>query len=192
MTAFTVDQEHVSSPAFDGLPVRPFEEVSGENIYVAVVYGDMNRLREKKYKESVAKNCIPVGFDKDFLHRENPDVGEHTFIFEDNTIQPFTSIGNNCVLWSGNHTGHHSRIGNNVFISSHCVISGNCEVGDNTFIGVNSTVADGVKIGKFCWISPGSVVTRDVPDHSLVRPSSKSEIVPLDENALKRALMRKK
>ena len=36
------------------------------------------------------------------------------------------SIGNNTIIWSGNHIGHHSKIGNNCFISSHVVVSGFC------------------------------------------------------------------
>ena len=50
-------------------------------------------------------------------------IGENCFILEDNTIQPFVEIGNNCVLWSGNHIGHHGKIDDHVFITSHCVVS---------------------------------------------------------------------
>ena len=32
--------------------------------------------------------------------------GDNCFILEDNTIQPFVTIGNNVTLWSGNHIGH--------------------------------------------------------------------------------------
>ena len=34
--------------------------------------------------------------------------GDNCFILEDNTIQPFVTIGNNVVMWSGNHIGHHT------------------------------------------------------------------------------------
>ena len=52
------------------------------------------------------------------------EIGENCFIFEDNTIQPFVKIGDDVVLWSGNHIGHHAEIGDHCFISSHVVISG--------------------------------------------------------------------
>ena len=52
------------------------------------------------------------------------DVGENTFVFEYNVIQPFVKIGNNVVLWSGNHIGHHVVIADHCFITSHVVISG--------------------------------------------------------------------
>ena len=46
------------------------------------------------------------------------------FYLEDNTIQPYTKIGDNCVLWSGNHIGHHSTIEDHSIITSHACISG--------------------------------------------------------------------
>ena len=65
-------------------------------------------------------------------------VGENSFILEANTLQPFVNIGNDVVLWSGNHIGHHSIISDHVFFTSHVVLSGNCVVGSNCFLGVNS------------------------------------------------------
>lgn len=51
-------------------------------------------------------------------------IGENVFLLEDNTIQPFVSIGNNVTLWSGNHIGHHSTIHDHCFLASHIVVSG--------------------------------------------------------------------
>jgi acetyltransferase-like isoleucine patch superfamily enzyme len=42
------------------------------------------------------------------------------------------------------------------------------EVGNNVYIGVRSIILPGVKIGNECIIAAGSVVTKDVPDHSVV------------------------
>ena len=55
-------------------------------------------------------------------------------------------IGNNVVLWSGNHIGHNTVIRDNCFIASHVVISGFCEIGENCFLGVNSTVINNITI----------------------------------------------
>ena len=86
-----------------------------------------------------------------------------------------TSVGNNTILWSGNHIGHHSKIGNNCFISSHVVISGNCIVGDNTFIGVNSSIADRTNIGKSCFIGMGVNITKDIDDEAKVTIKNNSQ-----------------
>lgn len=41
-------------------------------------------------------------------------------------------------------------------------------IGDNTMIGMYSVVMPGVKIGKNCIIGAHSVVTRDIPDGTVV------------------------
>lgn len=41
-------------------------------------------------------------------------------------------------------------------------------VSDNVWIGGNSVIIQGLKIGTHCIIASGSVVTRDVPDYSVV------------------------
>ncbi len=89
----------------------------------------------------------------------------HCFIFENNVVQPFATLGNNVVLWSGNHLGHHSVVGNNVFIASHVVVSGHCKIGDNCFFGVNSTLANNVTIGADCWIGPGVTIVKDIGEN---------------------------
>jgi UDP-3-O-[3-hydroxymyristoyl] glucosamine N-acyltransferase len=99
------------------------------------------------------------------------EIGEHCFVFEDNTVQPYVRIADNVVLWSGNHIGHHSKIRDNCFISSHVVISGSCEIGENCFLGVNSTLVNDISIGRDTWIGPHVVVTKDVAPASFMRPA---------------------
>lgn len=45
---------------------------------------------------------------------------------------------------------------------------GKIYIGEHSFIGCNVTVMPGVKIGKRCVIGAGSVVTKDVPDGTVV------------------------
>ena len=40
-------------------------------------------------------------------------------------------------------------------------------IGDNVYIGTNSTILPGVNIGSYVVIGACSVVTRDIPDHSV-------------------------
>ena len=84
-------------------------------------------------------------------------------------MQPFVRLGDNVILWSGNHIGHHSAIGSHCFISSHVVISGGVDIGESCFLGVNSTLANNLKIGRDCLIGAGALVTRDLPENKLVK-----------------------
>jgi len=194
VVAFTADKAYIKEEKKFGLPVVPFEEIeklyppASHEMYAAIVYGELNRVREKtctKIKQKGYKLASYIS-SRAFLWR-NVKIGGHCFIFEDNTVQPFVEIGDNVVLWSGNHIGHHSKIGANNFISSHVVISGHCEIGEHCFLGVNATIGNGVEIGSDSWISPGALITRDVPAHSLVK-TVKSEVDKLDEEALFRKL----
>ena len=194
VVAFTAEKEFIEQNSFCGLPVVPFEELavyyppSEFEIHVAIVYGKLNRIREKICAMSKEKGYTLATYisSRAFVWH-NTQIGENCIIFENNTLQPFVTIKNNVILWSGNHIGHSSIIENNCFISSHVVISGFCHIGSNCFLGVNSTIGNHLTIGAHSWISPGAIVARNVSEKSLVK-GVKSEIVPLNEPALFRIL----
>ena len=88
-------------------------------------------------------------------------IGENCFIFEDNTLQPFTTIGNNVVMWSGNHIGHHSEIRDHVFFASHVVLSGHCLVNSYSWFGVNSTITNNCTIAEGTCVAMGALITKN-------------------------------
>ena len=73
------------------------------------------------------------------------------------------------MLWSGNHIGHHSTIDDNCFVSSHVVISGGVYVGKNCFLGVNATVNNAIRIEKDCLLASGSLITKNMPENSMIK-----------------------
>src|SRR5262249_44581290 len=99
------------------------------------------------------------------------------FILEDNTIQPFTRIGDNVVLWSGNHIGHHSTISDHVFVTSHVVVSGHCSIGPNCFLGVNATLRDGLTLAEGTLVAMGACLTHDTEAWGVYKgnPARKAE-----------------
>jgi sugar O-acyltransferase (sialic acid O-acetyltransferase NeuD family) len=174
VVAFSVESSHFKRQEMRGLPVFPFESLESffdpniHEIYVAVVYTHLNRLRTRLAQMAKCKGFRLASYvsSRAFVWR-NVEIGEHCFIFENNTVQPFVCIGENVVLWSGNHIGHHSIIRNNCFISSHVVISGFCDVGENGFIGVNAAIANNVNIGSDNWIGPGSIIMKNTEPGAL-------------------------
>src|SRR5262249_7085433 len=143
------------------------------------VYTQLNRLRTRLYRTAKQMGYQPASYvsPRAFVWR-NAKLGEHCFVFENNVIQPFVSIGDNVVLWSGNHIGHHSRIGDHCFVSSHVVVSGFCDIGPSCFLGVNATVGNNVTIGADCLLGAGAVVTKNVPDDTIVK-GVKTEASPV-------------
>lgn len=196
VTAFTVHRDFMTSDRKFGLPIIPFEDLAneispdGHSFFSAILYNDMNDLRLKVILEARALGFSLASYvSPKATIWKNVDIGEHCFIFEDNTIQPFVQIGFNNIIWSGNHIGHHSQIKENCFISSHVVISGSCVIENNCFIGVNSTISNNINIGPRSWIGPASLITKDLPGGSLVSEMP-SKIRELDEEALRRSLQR--
>jgi sugar O-acyltransferase (sialic acid O-acetyltransferase NeuD family) len=178
VVAFAVERGFAKHTELFGLPVVEFEDLPSRYppedhaVFAALTYMQMNRLRTR-----LANAAKEMGYplasyvsSSAFVWR-NCEFGEHCFIFEDNTLQPFTRVANNVVMWSGNHIGHHSTIRDNCFISSHVVVSGSCDIGENCFIGVNSTLVNDISIGRDTWIGPHVTVTRDVEPASFLRPA---------------------
>ena len=169
VVAFTVDANYTKESEFCGLPVVAFEDVAKDyppdsyDFFVALSYSKLNAVRKEKFLAAKKLGYKLVSFISSRATVLNEGrVGENCFIFEDNTIQPFVTIGNNVTLWSGNHIGHHSVIHDHTFIASHVVISGGVEIGEQCFIGVNATLRDHIKVGDRCVIGAGSLLLSDV------------------------------
>ncbi|MDI9408329.1 MAG: acetyltransferase [Candidatus Pacebacteria bacterium] len=168
IVAFTVDSAFKTSESFCGLPVVAFDEITQKfppdqnQLFIALAYAKLNQLRRDKYEAAKSLGYNLASFiSPDATVRNDGKIGDNCFIYEDNTIQPFVTIGNNVTLWSGNHIGHHSMIHDHCFIASHVVISGGCEIGEQSFIGVNATLRDHIKIGAKCVIGAGALMLAD-------------------------------
>ena len=178
IAAFSVEKKYLTKDSLFGVPVVPFETLTDfydpeeHLVFVAIVYTKLNRLRSRLAGAAKAKGYKLASYiSKDARVWPNAKIGEHCFIFENNVIQPFVEIGDNVILWSGNHIGHHSKVMNNCFIASHVVISGFTEIGENSFLGVNTTVSNNIMIGKDNWIGPGITLTKDTEEGALFGPT---------------------
>lgn len=190
VVAFSVSSEYLpEDKMFDGLPVVPFERI--EDIYdplhfrffAPMTAKKMNRLRESIYKQIKTKGykCISYISSKATVF-PGLNVGENCFILEDNTIQPFTTIGNNVVLWSGNHIGHHSEIKDHVFFTSHVVLSGHCVVEPYCFFGVNSTIRDYTHVAEGSLVGMDACIAKDTEPWAVYKgnPAVKGKILSKD------------
>lgn len=179
--AFTVDEAYRTANEFEGLPLVSVDEIADRyppsefKMFVALSYARMNRVRADKYAQIKALGYDLVSYVSSrcsYLSQHPP--GDNCFILEDNTIQPFVSIGNDVTLWSGNHIGHDSTIADHCFISSHVVVSGHVEIGPSCFIGVNATLRNSIVIGERTLIGAGAVVMKNTRPGS-VYPGSRSQ-----------------
>jgi sugar O-acyltransferase (sialic acid O-acetyltransferase NeuD family) len=168
VVAFTANERYVQSDRLDDLPVVPFESLPETHapdrysMFVAIGFSGVNEARKEVYDR-----CRELGYElisyvnSKATYWGKLELGANCFVFEENVIQPNVRIGNDVILWSGNHIGHDSTIEDHVFIASHAVISGNVTIGESSFVGVNATFRDGVTVAPRCVIGAGALIMKD-------------------------------
>lgn len=165
--AFLANKKYIKNEYFCGLPVHDLDKATElydpnhYDLFVAIAAGKLNRDRTNIYQKLKLmgyKFASYISSNAFIWH--NVVVGENCFILENNTLQPFVNIGNNVILWSGNHIGHRSIIEDNCFISSHCVISGYCKIKRNSFLGVNCTVENNSTIESDNFIGANALIRK--------------------------------
>lgn len=189
VVGFTVNNDYIKDNKFKPtnsnteFPVVPFESIESffspeEFLLFAPLTGQkMNEVRKKIYEEGKNKGYTFATYVSSKCTHFNNVIGENCFILENNTIQPFVKVGNNVIMWSGNHIGHHSTIEDHVFFTSHVVLSGHCQVKESSWFGVNSTIRDGLTINKKTLIAMSSTVTKSTEENGfyLGSPAKKQD-----------------
>lgn len=105
-----------------------------------------------------------------YLRHKGYDIGDDTIIEKvkfDKVHPKGVHIGKDCLLASGvvilTHD-HCKRVGPKVI---DCYTT-DTYIGDKCFIALNAIVMPGVHIGNECIVGAGSVVTKDVPNNTIV------------------------
>ena len=177
VVAFTVHREFMPDEGeFEGLPVVPLEELETSyppdrvSAFAPMSHRKMNRLREGVYNDLKGRGYQLISYVSSRATTfPEGRIGDNCFILEDNTIQPFATIRDNVVIWSGNHIGHHSVVESHAFITSHVVISGHCRIGAYSFLGVNATLKDQITLAEGTLIGMGANITKDTEPWSLYK-----------------------
>jgi len=170
---FTVHKKYKNKDTFENKLIVDFEDI--ENLYPPSEYmlfapmsgKGLNKIRENVYNEGKEKGYKFISYISSKATVLTDKIGDNCFILEDNTIQPFVEIGNNCVLWSGNHIGHHTIINDHVFITSHCVISGNCCIKPYSWLGVNCSIKNGIVIEEGTLIAMSASVIKPTDKYTI-------------------------
>lgn len=187
VAGFVVDDEFASLTELQGLPVVSLSQAAERfppgrfKAHVALSYRGLNRYRERAFHALKSRSYALVSY---FCSRAVrwPDLvhGENCFVLENQTLQPTVTLGNNVMLWSGNHIGHGTNIGDHTYVSSQVVLAGHVNLGRRCFLGINATVKDFTTIGDDVFVAMGAAVTKDVPNGSVVVGSA-ATFLPADD-----------
>ncbi len=183
--AFCCDDKYKQADELLGIPVIKSSEIL-ENfppqkykMHIALSYSKLNQVREEKYCEFKGKGYDLVSYIcSKSVFWDDLSIGDNCFILENQTIQPTVKIGNNVMIWSGNHLGHACEIDDHTYLSSHICISGHTKIGKRCFIGVNSTFKDFISVGDDVFIAMGAMVTKDISSNSTVVGAQSTIILP--------------
>lgn len=166
--------------------------------------------KEGELKISIGKNAIIRPFTTIYAGNkigDNFQTGQGVSIREDNIIGNNVSVGTNSVLEFGNKIGNNIRIHSGCFLEMVTIEDGvfigpnvvftddphpmNCPkykeclggpvVKSLARIGANATILPGIIIGRNSLVGAGSVVTKNVPDNSVVVGNPARKIKSIDK-----------
>jgi sugar O-acyltransferase (sialic acid O-acetyltransferase NeuD family) len=176
VVAFTVDDEYLREPSFRGLDVVSFETLEDVHLpgdvqlLLPISFKRMNHVRADRLAAAKTRGYDVISYVSSRATTfPSFECGENCFILEDNTIQPFVQIGDDVILWSGNHIGHHSVIQDHVMVTSQVVVSGGCTIEPHCFLGVNSTIRDETVIGRETLVGAGVTILHDTEPYSVYK-----------------------
>lgn len=171
VAGFAVDKTFKNKEEFCGLKVVDFSEVEkyfppqDYSMFIAIGYPDFNNIRTARFLEAQQKGYQLINYiSSKATLPPNFKLGANSCILENNIIQPFVMIGDNVIVWSGCHIGHHSQIENNCFLAPCVTLAGRVTIKENSFIGINVTIKDFVTIEKNNIIGAGALVLKDTID----------------------------
>ena len=141
---------------------------------------DLSRV---SFVNLVSSNCVSryrtsrVLADKGctFANLIDPDVdmngvqaGTGLYIQEGVYIQQSATLGDNVSIHMAALIAHEDYIGNSCFIAHAVSISGCVDIEDGVYVGTNATILPNLTLGRWSIIGAGSVVTKDVPEYTVV------------------------
>lgn len=189
IVAFTVDRKYITKGKKLGCPIVPFEDIDERfppadyQMFVAVGYQNLNELRTRKCHEARKKGYDLVSyFSPKASNYGKVKIGKNCLVLEYSIIQPYSYVGDNVFIWSGNHIGHHATIKDNCYLSGQVIVSGGVTVEADCFIGVNATIGHEVTIGQGSFIGAGTLITKDVaPGSVYIAPDTPKYRLPAPE-----------
>ncbi len=149
------------------------------------------------YSQAKLGNHVQTGHH--FLIREHSTIGDHSLVGTQVTIDDHCTIGNHVSIQTGVYIPTNSVIEDHVFLGPRSVLTNDkymgrgdvkllgCHIKKGARIGANAVILPGVVVGEDAVVGSGSVVTRDVPPHSVVvgNPAKVIKMVPAEHRLTK-------
>ena len=174
VVGFAVDKAYLKEDTFHDLPVVPFEEVTEHfppdeyNMFIAVGYVDMNRLKADRFKKAKEMGYTLVNYisSKTDIGPETV-FGENCYVGDFSKVGPFATVGDNIFI------AHQVLIGHDVVVKDHCYVSagavvlGYSSIDAYCFIGPNATIRNKIHIAEGCVVGAGAAILEDTQEREV-------------------------
>jgi len=95
-------------------------------------------------------------------------IGEGSIVTSNVIMTCQVELGKHVIVNLGVHIGHDVTIGSYTTLSPGAEIMGSAVLGEQVYVGTNATIIEHITVGRGAIIAAGTVVTKDVPEMSLV------------------------
>lgn len=99
---------------------------------------------------------------------ENSHIGPGTYVVAFVTVAMDSTVGAHCTVRSGARVGNDIAVEDFVFLGVNSVLCSGCRIEAGAHIAPGAAVGNDVRVGRFSVVGLGAVVTRDVPDYTIV------------------------
>lgn len=155
---FKLNHTLPNSPEYDNLLKRLFKDNLGENSTIrAPIHG-------------AALNMVKLG-NNVFINSNSLLMARGGINIEDDVM-----LAANVQLLSNNHDEYDRQV----------LVCKEINIKKGAWIGAGASILPGVTIGKYAIVGAGAIVTKDVPDYSVVIGTPARIIKTLDKNKFKR------
>ena len=148
---------------------------SVKNIFIGIA--DLNNAKKNKgifnKIKKLGYNVINV-FHKTAIISKTSYYGEGIKVFAGGIINSGSTIESNVLVNTGSIIEHDCHICSHAQIAPGAVLGGNVYVGEGSIVGMGARVIQGVKIGKYCMIGAGTIITKDVPNNTIIYNKQKN------------------
>lgn len=152
----------------DGDVVEQFNKGLFEYLFIAVGYLKF-QVRENLYNRF--KGIVPFANIISPTSNVHPTaiLGEGVLLSDGVFIHRQAVIEDNVMITLRSIVNHGGVVKKHTFFSTGVITAGNIVVGERCFIGVGVTISDGITICDDVWLSPGSIVIKNIkkPGHYL-------------------------
>jgi sugar O-acyltransferase (sialic acid O-acetyltransferase NeuD family) len=173
VTAFTVDRSVLNTVDIEGIPVIPFDSIerhmppADHRMITAVGFIEMNRLRERKYREAKQKGYGFVNYiHPSVVRHSNFELGENNIVLEHASIHPYTRFGHSNFLCSNISIGHGCRINDNCWINSGVSIGGGTTIESGCVLGINASIEANLVIAEGCYVGANTLIAKSTSANS--------------------------